>query len=120
MKWPILLALLGGACSSQPRPGPGPAPTGSGSASGVKPTGTVCDAQRAKIEQLYRARARDREPSRVEEAVADNTTMVLNDCVQAPDKTAACIAAATTVQDLEARCLVPLDDEGTEGDKLTR
>jgi hypothetical protein len=119
MKWLILLAL-GGACSSQPRPGPAPTHTGSGSASAVKPTGTVCDAQRAKVEQLYRVRARDREPSRIEDAVADNTTMVMNDCVQAPDKTAACIAAATTVQELEARCLVPLDDEGTEGDKLAR
>ncbi len=119
MKWFIVLALLGCACSSHARPGPAGTATGSGSASGVKP-GTACDAQRPKIEQLYRARAQNREPSRVDEAVADSTTMVMNDCVQSPDKTAACIAAATTVQDLEARCLIPLDDEGTEGDKLAR
>jgi len=82
--------------------------------------GGPCDAVRGRVEQLYRAEARAAEPARVDEAVADNTAMVMTDCARAPEKTAACITAATSVKDLEARCLVPIDDEGTEGDRLTR
>ena len=74
---------------------------------------------RGRVEQLYRAEAQAREPARMEDAVADNTAMVMTDCAQAPDKVAACLAGANTVADLEARCLAPIDDEGTEGDKLT-
>ena len=44
----------------------------------------------------------------------------MNDCAKAPAKLTACIAAITTVAELEARCLIPIDDEGTEGDKLAR
>ena len=60
------------------------------------------------------------EPARLDEAVADNTAMVMNDCALAPDKVVACIGTAATVKDLEARCLAPIDDEGTEGDRLAR
>lgn len=75
---------------------------------------------RERVEQLYRAEAPAKQPSRVDEAVADNTAMVMTDCAQAPVKVAACLAAASTVPELEARCLTPIDDEGTEGDRLTR
>jgi hypothetical protein len=113
----LLLVLL--ACGNKP---PSTGSTGStGSAgSGASPTATACDAVRPKVAELYRAHLRDRDPARIAEAVADNTTMVMNDCLQAPDTTAACIAAARTAPELEARCLIPLDDEGTEGDKLAR
>jgi hypothetical protein len=114
MKRLIVVALL--ACGTR-QPGP---PASSGAAAGVPPRGGPCDAVRARVEQLYRAEAKDQEPARIDAAVTDNTTMMMNDCAQAPDKVAACIAAATTVKELEARCLAPIDDEGTEGDKLAR
>jgi hypothetical protein len=104
------------ACGHADRPPTEPT-AGSGSAAG---RGGRCDTIRWRVEQLYRAEAKDKEPSRVDDAVADNTAMVMNDCAQAPDKVTACIAAVATVKDLEARCLAPIDDEGTEGDKLAR
>jgi hypothetical protein len=112
----LLLALLACGCGNKP-PSTG---NTSGSTGSAAPSGTACDPLRARVAELYRAHLRDRDPARLAEAVADNTTMVMNDCLQAPDTTAACIAAATTVPELEARCLIPLDDEGTEGDKLAR
>jgi hypothetical protein len=108
------IAIASPACGHPDRP-PNEPTAGSGSAVG---RGGPCEAVRARVEQLYRAEAKAKEPSRVDEAVADNTAMVMTDCAQAPDKVAACIAAVTTVGDLEARCLAPIDDEGTEGDKL--
>jgi hypothetical protein len=114
MKWLIAVALL--ACG----PGKPPAepPGGGGSASGAPPSSAACDGVRDKVAQLYRAEAKDKDPARVNEMVADNTAMVMNDCVKAPDKVTACVLAATTVRELEGSCLEPLDDEGTEGDKL--
>jgi hypothetical protein len=125
MKWLFLVAMVACGPPSKPPAGPTGGTTagttaGTGPASGARSTSPACDAVRAKVEQLYRAAARDRDPARVNELVADNTTMVMNDCVKAPDQAPACITAATTVHELEARCLVPIDDEGTEGDKLAR
>jgi hypothetical protein len=125
MKWLIVIAVLG--CGpSKPPAGQGSAGssgatagTTAGTTSGTT-TGTACDGARAKVDRLYRADAQAREPKRVDEAVADNTAMVMNDCVKAPDKVTACIASVTSVIDLEARCLVALDDEGSEGDALAR
>jgi hypothetical protein len=114
MKWLIVLAALG--CG----PSKSPAAARPVSVSPGAPTGTACDGARAKVEQLYRAEAQAREPKRVDEAVTDNTTMVMNDCVQAPDRVAACLASVDTVAELESRCLVALDDEGREGDALAR
>lgn len=114
MKWLLVIAVLGCA-SSKP-----PTGAGSGTGSSVGTTGTACDGARARVDQLYRAEAQAREPKRVDEAVADNTAMVMNDCARAPDKVAACVASAATVKELEARCLVALDDEGSEGDALAR
>jgi hypothetical protein len=118
----MFMALLAVGCSSKPpvAPGGGGGPTSEAPAAGAGTAAVAsnpaCDALRPKIEQLYRAEAQTREPKRVDAAVADNTTMVLNDCVKAPDKVAPCVQAAATVRDLEARCLAPLDDEGTEGE----
>jgi hypothetical protein len=118
MRCLLLVALL--ACGNKPPPAPGTTGGSHGSATTITATGTACDAVRAKVADLYRAELRDRDPARVDEAVADNTTMVMNDCVKTPDASAACITAASTVQDLETRCLIPLDEEGTEGDQLAR
>jgi hypothetical protein len=43
--------------------------------------------------------------------------MVMNDCTKDPGKFVPCLAKVATVADLEKTCLVPLDDEGTEGDR---
>ena len=118
MKRWIVVVLLGAGCSGKPPVSPGEGSAGAGA--GGTPTGTSCEAMRPKVEQLYRAEPRGREPAQAAEAVADNTTMVMNDCRKAPDKVTACIAEATNVRDLEARCLAPLDDEGTEGDSVAR
>lgn len=110
----LVLALVVAACSSKH----GATTNGSGTSA---PAGTGCDGARAKVEQLYRDEATAREkPERVEEAVADNTAMVMNDCAQAPERVAACIARATTARELEQQCLVPLDDEGSEGEALRK
>jgi hypothetical protein len=109
-KWVVVL-LVGCACPQKPPPGTG---SGSGSGSAVAST---CDSVKPKIEQLYRAEGQQREPKRVDEYVADNTHMVMADCAKQPDKAVPCITAAQSVPDLESKCLIPLDEEGTEGDK---
>ena len=111
----FVAALLAAGCPAKPPAEPATGSTGSG-----PPRSAPCTAVRSKVERLYRAEAQAREPARVAEAVADNTTMVMNDCAKAPDQVAACIAAASTISDLEARCLAPIDDEGTEGDQVAR
>jgi hypothetical protein len=44
--------------------------------------------------------------------------MVMVDCAKDPAKVVPCLNSATTIAELEARCLVPLDDEGREGSEL--
>ncbi|MBS1120448.1 MAG: hypothetical protein H6Q90_2676 [Deltaproteobacteria bacterium] len=111
------ISLVACACPSKATQGLTP---GSGSASGGGTPATSCDGLRGKVEQLYRADAQVSEPKRVEEAVADNTTMVLNDCAKAPDQVVACVNGVTTVAELESRCLRRLDEEGSEGKELRK
>ena len=117
----VLVTIVACACPSKAtRTGGG---TGSGSAEGsgsgtVAPPAGGCEGARAKIEQLYRADAQAKEPRRVDEAVADNTAMVMAECAKAPAQVSACIASAATLNDLETTCLPKLDDEGSEGDTL--
>ncbi|MEJ7602765.1 MAG: hypothetical protein WKG01_33060 [Kofleriaceae bacterium] len=113
----LYVALFACACPSKPTT------TGTGNGTGHTATGTLpaaCEGIRGKLQQLYRAEAQAKEPARVEQAVADNTAMVLADCAAQPDKVAACVRDASTVQDVEARCVTPLDDEGTEGEAMRR
>jgi len=106
-----LVATL--ACAS-----PGKVGTRPGGGSNDGSAAQLCEGIRPKVERLYRAEAEAKEPQRVAEAVADNTTMVMNDCARAPAKVAPCVNAASSVAQLEQQCLVPLDDEGTEGEEL--
>lgn len=111
-------ATLACAC-----PGSGGARVGGGGGSGGSNDGSaagLCEGIRPKIERLYRAEAEAKEPRRVEAAVADNTTMVMNDCARAPAKVAPCVNEVSSIAELERRCLVRLDDEGTEGEELKR
>jgi hypothetical protein len=93
-----------------------PASTGSGGSGNAGSAAVGCDSVRAKVEGLYRAEAQTREPTRVDEATADNTGMVMTDCAKAPGTVVACIAAVSTVAEIERKCLPPLDAEGTEGE----
>lgn len=120
MKLALVVAVVLCGCGNAPPVAPSGGTGTAVAAPGGSPIGTTCDGARGKVEQLYRAAAHDKEPARVTELVADNTAMVMHDCATAPDKIAACIAAAATASELETRCLVPLDDEGTEGDQRAR
>lgn len=118
MKRLVLAALLA-ACS-----GKSTAPTTTGSGSNVIVTppsnATTCADVKPRIEQLYRAEAQSKEPKRVDEAVADNTAMAMNDCAKDPAKLVPCFARVPTVAVLEKECLIPLDEEGTEGEALRK
>lgn len=122
MKWLLLVSALS-ACACPPKPSAGP---GAGSTTGSAGSGsggatlTGCASIQGRVEQLYRAEAQAKEPTRVDQAVADNTAMVLRACGKAADqpKFTACVASAPTAKELEGACLPPLDDEGTEGDAL--
>ena len=107
-RW-LLVLLVACACPSkqpaQPQPGSAAPPS----------TDVTCDAVKPKVEALYRAEAQAKEPNRVDEAVADNTRMVMNDCAKDSATVARCIVNVGSVAQLEKDCLVQLDDEGTEG-----
>ena len=47
----------------------------------------------------------------------ENTTMVMNDCAKDPATFVPCIAKVQSIAELEKQCVVPLDEEGTEGDQ---
>lgn len=109
----LLLVVLAGGCSSKQ-----PAPRGEpGSGSAIPATAPalvippVCEAQRAKLTRLYAAEA-----GSAATFTADNTHMVLVDCARDPARVAACVEAAADIAAIEARCVIPLDAEGSEGD----
>jgi hypothetical protein len=119
----IGLGLLIAAACACPSKSSTTAPPAVGSAAGSasvagSASAVSCAGVRAKAEALYRDEAQHEEPKRVDEAVADNVSMVMRDCAADPAKVAPCVAAAASVADVEKSCLAPLDPEGTEGDKL--
>ena len=114
----VLVAVA--ACSGTTT---GPTTTGSGSGTTVvmpPSDAKTCDDVKARVEQLYRVEAQSKEPKRVDEAVADNTTMAMNDCAKDPAKIVPCLASVPSVAELEKQCLIPLDDEGSEGEALRK
>lgn len=115
MRSAAILAMWLAACAAPTKPAVTAPPTTPASA--VHPR---CAEAQPRIAQLYRAEAQARDPKRVDEAVADNTAMVMRHCAQTPDQVAACVATAANTEELEARCLPPLDDEGSEADVATR
>lgn len=114
-RWVLLVALASGCPGKQTS-----APTGTGSqqSTNVPPSGSAktCADVKPKVEALYRAEAEAKEPKRVAAAVADNTAMVMNDCNKDPVKAVPCLVSVQSISELEQQCLVPLDDEGTEGE----
>jgi hypothetical protein len=116
MRAVVVVALV--ACSSTHGTGPGSG-SGVGSAPPVANAKT-CEDVKPRVEQMYRSEAQVKEPKRVEQAVADNTAMVMNDCAKDPAKAVPCLASAGSVAALEKQCLIQLDDEGTEGQALAK
>lgn len=115
----VLVVLL--ACSSKQ----GNPTNGSGVGVGggtVTPPATGCDRTKKKIAELYRAEstANKEKVERVEESIADNTQMVMNECVKSPDKVVGCINRVATAAELEKQCLAQLDEEGTDGEALRK
>lgn len=115
MRSPIVVTLVGLVGLAACGPASEPATVGKPPAAPA-----TCRSLAPKIEQLYRADAQQHDPKRVDEAVADNTEMVMNDCEKQPARAVPCLQAAATVADLEHRCLIPLDPEGSEGEALAR
>jgi len=115
-----LAVVLLGACSSKPAPTTTGSNNPPGSGGGrPDPSVTSCDAAKQKVSDLYRAEGLTRKDAkRIDAYVADNTAMVMAECTAQPDRVVPCLASATTVPDLEARCMAPLDDEGTEADRI--
>ena len=120
MRWVLLLAIA--ACSSTHGTGPGSGAGGTGPGGGppTSSSAKTCEDVKPHVEQLYRAEAQLREPKRVDDAVADNTAMVMTDCAKDPGKAVPCLARAGSIVELESQCLVPLDDEGSEGAALVQ
>lgn len=121
-RWLPALAFVLCACPSKPATPTTGSQGGLGSAE-IAPASTnakTCDDVKPRVELLYRADAKAKEPTRVDEAVADNTAMAMADCAKDPAKAVPCLAAVPSVAELEKHCLVPLDDEGTDGDALKR
>jgi hypothetical protein len=121
----VVVALC--ACSGKHGTGPGSGSSGTGSSAGTGlgsapavANAKTCDDIKARVEQMYRGEAQVKEPKRVDQAVADNTTMVMNDCARDPAKAVPCLAKAPSVAELEKQCLIQLDDEGTEGQALAK
>jgi len=82
--------------------------TGPGAGTGTAARAGSCDEARAHVEDLYRGT----------ESAADDVAMVMKDCAADPARVAGCAGAAKTAAELEQRCLIPLDDEGSEGDRF--
>ena len=104
----LALAACGGA--------PGPATTTTTTTRTPPTTIATCEGVKPRVEALSRAEAEQREPKRVDEYVSDNTTMIMNDCVRDPGRLAPCLASTPSVAQMEQECVIPIDDEGTEGE----
>lgn len=117
----VLAAAVACTCGGAGQGG-GAGSGGAGSGSAVPPrdpgapVDPRCAAARPAIEALYRAEASAAklEAARAAEMVRDNAEMVMNECASRPE-VAACAQKAKSSQALEAECLRPLDDEGSEG-----
>jgi hypothetical protein len=104
----VILAACGGAR---------PTGNGSGAGSGTGSAADPCEAAIANARSLYDAEAKATDQATHDPTfVDDNVSIVAKDCARDPARVAACARGATSVAQLEKDCLVPLDEEGTEGD----
>ncbi|MCE9578036.1 MAG: hypothetical protein K8W52_33205 [Deltaproteobacteria bacterium] len=116
----IVASLFLAACGCAPKKGTDPGTGSAGSGSAGSGNAADCEAARANVTALYQSQSTVGNAAKNATFVADNVAMVMTDCAADPAKVAACAAAAKSVADLERDCLLPIDDEGSEGDRLTK
>ena len=115
--WMAALVLLGACACGRGGGGGGGTGTGGGSGGGGGGSAADCEAVRERVRQLYAAVSRpEAKPDAPDTFVADNTQMVIAECVREPGRVVPCVKRVSTALELESRCLAPLDDEGSEGD----
>jgi hypothetical protein len=103
-RWWLFAILAACACPAKQTGKPG---AGSGSAVAHTPPPsnvTGCAGARAHVAELYAGNE-------------DNVAMAMADCAKDPAKIAPCMASAASLAALEQTCLIPIDDDGTEGEK---
>lgn len=126
----ILVLVMGAtaaACGCKSKgstTGTGTNGTNDAGVSGPQVDPKVCDEARAHVETLYTNEMPDltgAEPEKVElerQIVTDNVDMMLIDCRKNPRRFAPCLKSAVSVAQMERDCLLPLDDEGREGNQF--
>lgn len=114
MRIAIAAALLIVACGGATKP----SGKGTGTGTGTGTSQDVCGAAVANARTLYEAEAKATDQATHDPSyVDDNVAMVAKDCAQDPAHVALCARGAASVAALEKDCLVPLDEEGTEGER---
>ena len=114
----VALVVCLAACNGKKKEATVPPVGGDAGAIVVNGDPAACEAHTDKISALYRTDAGDPpedadQKARYEEAIADNTHLVLADCRTSPARFAPCIESATSVAFLETSCVIPLDEAGT-------
>ena len=106
---PLALAVLG-SCGTSATPA---SPKGTGDDGGYQ--ALDCDSIVEHVEHIYHraAEAEKVAANLLSEFVSANLHMVMVDCKNAPAAVLACLHRVKSARDLEAQCLLPLDDEGT-------
>jgi hypothetical protein len=115
----LVAALAACACKSKPATVTG----GGGTSSGSAGSGSAgdCAGVEPAVTALYQAEATATGAADKDATfVADNVAIAVKDCARDPGRVASCAKAATSVAQLEHDCLIPLDEEGTEGDQLAK
>ncbi len=74
----------------------------------------ACEPATTKAKELYAQAAKTENVAEnlVEEFVLANAHMVENDCLVSPESVSRCVLKATSSQEVETKCLRPLDDKG--------
>ncbi len=88
--------------------------SGSGDGDGGQTRAQRCETIQVKVEELYRksAELEGIAQNLRTEYLSANLHMVLVDCKRAP-QVLPCLQRSKNVAEIEANCLVPIDDEGT-------
>ncbi len=107
--WVLLSLAACGSSNDSRRP-----TSGSGDGDGGQARGQSCETIQVKVEDLYRKSAESEGVAQNlrAEYLSANLHMVLVDCKRDP-QVLSCLQRSKSVAEIEANCLVPIDDEGT-------